>query len=57
MATGFVHCAESKRFAAEAQYLEGWLDFNRGKYRESLPALSSTVARFNFPRRALISKQ
>lgn len=36
----------SSRFAGEAQYLSGWLDFNRGRYRESIPALRDTVARF-----------
>ena len=25
------------RYAAEAQYLSGWLDYNRGRFRESLP--------------------
>jgi soluble lytic murein transglycosylase len=34
------------RFAAEAQYLSGWLDYNRGRFREGLPALEATLARF-----------
>jgi len=34
------------RFAAEAQYLSGWLDYNRGRFRESLPALQSTLDHF-----------
>jgi soluble lytic murein transglycosylase len=34
------------RFAAEAQYLSGWLEFNRGRFRESLPALQATLDHF-----------
>jgi soluble lytic murein transglycosylase len=34
------------RFAAEAQFLSGWLDYNRGRYRESLPGLQATLDRF-----------
>jgi soluble lytic murein transglycosylase len=34
------------RYAAEAQYLSGWLDYNRGRFREGLPALEATLARF-----------
>jgi soluble lytic murein transglycosylase len=34
------------RFAAEAQYLSGWLDYNRGRFRESLPALQATLDHF-----------
>ncbi|HVZ73891.1 MAG TPA: transglycosylase SLT domain-containing protein [Polyangia bacterium] len=34
------------RWAAEAQYLSGWLDYNRGKFRESLPALQATLDHF-----------
>jgi soluble lytic murein transglycosylase len=34
------------RWAAEAQYLSGWLDFNRGRFRESLPALQATLDHF-----------
>jgi soluble lytic murein transglycosylase len=34
------------RFAAEAQYLSGWLDYNRGRFRESLAALQATLDRF-----------
>jgi soluble lytic murein transglycosylase len=33
-------------YAAEAQYLSGWLDYNRGKFREGLPALEATLAHF-----------
>jgi soluble lytic murein transglycosylase len=31
------------RWAAEAQYLSGWLDYNRGRFRESLPGLQATL--------------
>jgi soluble lytic murein transglycosylase len=34
------------RYAPEAQFLSGWLDYNRGRYRESLPALQRTLDRF-----------
>jgi soluble lytic murein transglycosylase len=34
------------RYAAEAQYLSGWLDYNRGRFRESLPALKATLDHF-----------
>ncbi|HVR62843.1 MAG TPA: tetratricopeptide repeat protein, partial [Polyangia bacterium] len=34
------------RFAAEAQYLSGWLEYNRGRFRESLPALQATLDHF-----------
>ncbi len=34
------------RYAAEAQYLAGWLDFNRGRFRESLPDLQATLDHF-----------
>jgi soluble lytic murein transglycosylase len=34
------------RYAAEAQYLAGWLDYNRGRFRESLPALQATLDHF-----------
>jgi len=34
------------RYAAEAQFLSGWLDYNRGKFRESLPALKATLERY-----------
>jgi soluble lytic murein transglycosylase len=34
------------RFAAEAQYLSGWLDYNRGRFRQSLPALQATLDQF-----------
>lgn len=36
----------SSRYAAEAQFLSGWLDYNRGRYRESLPGLRTTLERF-----------
>jgi soluble lytic murein transglycosylase len=34
------------RWAAEAQYLSGWLDYNRGRFRESLPGLQATLDQF-----------
>jgi soluble lytic murein transglycosylase len=34
------------RWAAEAQYLTGWLDYNRGRFRESLPGLQATLDQF-----------
>lgn len=34
------------RYAPEAQYLAGWLDYNRGRFKESLPALEATIAHF-----------
>ncbi|HEY6478328.1 MAG TPA: lytic transglycosylase domain-containing protein [Polyangia bacterium] len=34
------------RFAAEAQYLAGWLDYNRGRFHESLPGLQATLDHF-----------
>jgi soluble lytic murein transglycosylase len=34
------------RWAPEAQFRSGWLDFNRGRYREGLPGLRTTLARF-----------
>jgi soluble lytic murein transglycosylase len=34
------------RFAAEAQYLSGWLDYNRGRFKESLPGLQATLDHF-----------
>lgn len=36
----------ASRFAAEAQFLSGWLDYNRGRYRESLPGLRATLEHF-----------
>ena len=33
-------------FAAEAQYLSGWLEYNRGRFKESLPALQATLDHF-----------
>jgi soluble lytic murein transglycosylase len=34
------------RWAAEAQYLSGWLEYNRGRFRESIPAFQATLDRF-----------
>jgi soluble lytic murein transglycosylase len=36
----------SSRWAPEAQFLSGWLEFNRGRFREALPGLRETTARF-----------
>jgi soluble lytic murein transglycosylase len=33
-------------YAAEAQYLTGWLKFNLGKYREAIPALEASLERY-----------
>ena len=33
-------------WAAEAQYLSGWLEFNEGRYKEALPGLEETRKRF-----------
>jgi soluble lytic murein transglycosylase len=33
-------------WAAEAQFRLGWVDFNRGRYREALPGLHAAVTRF-----------
>jgi soluble lytic murein transglycosylase len=35
----------SSRWAAEAQFMVGWLEFNRGRYLESLPGLRATSDR------------
>jgi soluble lytic murein transglycosylase len=34
------------RYAPEAQYLCGWLEYNRGRYRESIPAFQATLDHF-----------
>ncbi len=34
------------KWAAEAQYLSGWLEFNRGKYREAIAPLEGVLAKF-----------
>lgn len=33
-------------WAAEAQFLSGWLELNRGKYREAIAPLEQTLARY-----------
>lgn len=33
-------------YAQEAQFLAGWLEFNRGRYREALPALEASLQRY-----------
>ena len=34
------------KYAAEASFLIGWLDFNRGRYKESIPSLEETLKRY-----------
>jgi soluble lytic murein transglycosylase len=34
------------KWAAEAQYLSGWLEFNRGNYRAAIPPLEGVLARY-----------
>src|SRR5437763_1177576 len=34
------------KFSSEASFLIGWLDFNRGKYKEAIPALEETLKRY-----------
>lgn len=34
------------KLAAEASFLIGWLDFNRGKYKEAIPSLEETLKRY-----------
>jgi len=34
------------RYAAEAQYLSGWLEYNRGHFKESIPAFEATLKNF-----------
>ena len=42
----FVERYPQARLAAEASFLAGWLDFNRGRYREAMPSFDATVQRF-----------
>jgi tetratricopeptide (TPR) repeat protein len=42
----FVDRYPGSKLAAEASFLAGWLDFNRGRFREALPSLEATVQRF-----------
>ncbi|MGZ3438193.1 MAG: transglycosylase SLT domain-containing protein, partial [Polyangia bacterium] len=34
------------KFSSEASFLIGWLDFNRAKYKEAIPALEETLKRY-----------
>jgi soluble lytic murein transglycosylase len=34
------------KYSAEASFLIGWLDFNRGKYKEAIPELEDTLRRY-----------
>jgi soluble lytic murein transglycosylase len=36
----------TSKWAAEAQFRSGWLDVNRGRFREALPSLQATLARY-----------
>jgi soluble lytic murein transglycosylase len=36
----------TSKWAAEAQFRSGWLDVNRGRFREALPGLQATLARY-----------
>jgi soluble lytic murein transglycosylase len=36
----------SSQWASEAQFRAGWLDFNRGRFREALPGLQKTLSLF-----------
>jgi len=36
----------TSKWAAEAQFRSGWLDINRGRFREALPSLQATLARY-----------
>lgn len=42
----FVKLYPNASFAAEAQFLAGWLEFNQGRFAEAVPALNETVKRF-----------
>src|SRR5262249_6010577 len=35
------------KYGPEASFLIGWLDFNRGKYKEAIPALEETLKRYS----------
>jgi soluble lytic murein transglycosylase len=34
------------RWAPEAQYLSGWLEYNRGRFKESIPAFQATLDKY-----------
>jgi soluble lytic murein transglycosylase len=36
----------NSKWAAEAQFRSGWLDINRGRFRDALPGLQATLARY-----------
>ena len=36
----------TSKWAAEAQFRSGWLDINRGRFRDALPGLQATLARY-----------
>lgn len=37
------------RYAAEASFLTGWLEYNRGHYKEAIPRLEETLRRYPGP--------
>ncbi len=37
------------RYAAEASFLTGWLEYNRGRYKEAIPLLQGTLRRYPGP--------
>ncbi|MEZ4365125.1 MAG: transglycosylase SLT domain-containing protein [Kofleriaceae bacterium] len=46
----------SSAYAAEAQYLSGWLEFNRGNYRAALAPLRETLRRFGGSKFATLAR-
>jgi TolA-binding protein len=42
----FVDKYPSSKLAPEASFLAGWLDFNRGRFRQALPSFDATIQRF-----------
>ena len=42
----FVERYPGNKLAPEASFLAGWLDFNRGRFRQALPSFEVTVQRF-----------
>lgn len=42
----FVATYPKSSFAAEAQFLAGWLSFNQGRFAQSIPELKETIRRF-----------
>jgi len=42
----FVATYPKSSFAAEAQFLAGWLSFNQGRFAEAMPELNETIRKF-----------